>query len=115
MFLLPTVDPETRLVTIEDLEIRDRNLPREPLTFHHLQRKRLVDSLLTPILSPRARTLVSSPRRWKHRLDLQRVELDEEVDVMMCLPNLLPVIFLSLRPVLDVPLTRKCKIRIMDV
>jgi hypothetical protein len=115
MFLLPTVDLEIRLVTIEDLEIRDRNLPREPLTFQHLQRKRLVDNLLIPILSPRARTLVSNLRRWKHRLDLQRVELDEEVDVMTYLPSLLPVIFLSLRPVLDVPLTRKCKIRIMDV
>jgi hypothetical protein len=120
MYLPPTADLETRLVTTEDLEIRDLNLPRDLLTFQHRyqhrceRRKRLADSLLTPTLSQRARTLVLSLRRWKRLLDLQPQEVDGEVAAMMCLPSLLPVIFSSLLPVLDVPLTRKCKIRTMD-
>jgi hypothetical protein len=120
MYLPPTADLETRLVTTEDLEIRDLNLPRDLLIFQYQhrhqceRRKHLADSLLTPILLPRARTLVLSLRRWKRLLDLQPQEVDGEVAATMCLPSLLPVIFSSLLPVLDVPLTRKCKIRTMD-
>jgi hypothetical protein len=120
MYLPPTADLETRLVTTEDLEIRDLNLPRDLLTFQHQRqhrcerRKRPADSRSTPILSPRARTLALNLRRWKHLLDLQPLEGDEEAAVMMFPPSLSPVIFLSLLPVLDVSLTRKCKILTMD-
>jgi hypothetical protein len=124
MYLPVTADPGTRLVTTEDREIRDRNLPRELLTFHRHQhrwcerRKRHADSLLTPIRSLPARTLVLSPRRSKsvrsrHRLDLQQLEADVEVVALMCLLSLLPVICSSLRAVLDEPSIRKCKTRIM--
>jgi hypothetical protein len=120
MYLPPTADLETRLVTTEDLEIRDLNLLKDLLTFRHQyqhrcgRRKRLADNPLTRTLLPRARTLVLSLRRSKHLLDLQPPEGDEEVAVTMCLPSLSPVISLSLLPVLDVPLTRKCKILTMD-
>ena len=124
MYLQQTTDPGTRLATTEDREIRDRNLPRELLTFHRHQhrwcerRKLHADSLLIPIRSLPARTLVLNPRRprsvrSRHQLDLQQQEADVEAVALMYLLSLLPVIFLSLRAVLDEPSIRKCKTRIM--
>lgn len=111
-------DLETRLVTTEDRETQDRNLPKDPLIYHHqhqcARRKLHADSRLILIHSLHERVLVLSPRKWtRHRPGLQRAEV-EEVVAMICLPSLMLAIFSSLQAALEEPLIRRCKIRTTD-